>query len=107
MSSLRFQSNFLQTYAPPSKWLGAGSFGIVVQAKHKNKNNLEHAIKRISLEADPTESQLKEVTVAMTLKHKNIVRYISHWQEKPPEGKQWWCRHDVRLFVADFTVYPH
>jgi serine/threonine protein kinase len=86
MSSLRFQSNFLQTYAPPSKWLGVGSFGIVVQAKHK-KNNLEHAIKRISFQTDPTESQLKEVTVAMTLKHKNIVQYISHWQEKPPEGK--------------------
>jgi hypothetical protein len=84
---VHFQSNFQETYAPTSKLLGAGTFGVVFQAKDKDTNE-DHAVKRISqYHHDSTKIDMREVTAAMTLTHKNIVRYISHWQEKPPEGK--------------------
>jgi serine/threonine protein kinase len=97
--SAAFLSPYISRFATdyePVRWLGAGGFGIVFEARDKLVD-IHYAIKRIPLSssADDKAKVLREVRAHARLSHQNIVRYYCTWLEAPPPG--WQALEDIGL----------
>ena len=66
------------------KWLGGGSYGIVLQAKN-NTDKRSYAIKFIKVPTDnkkELEQMEREAQIIARINHRNVVRYITSWKQE-------------------------
>ncbi|XP_055298587.1 eIF-2-alpha kinase GCN2-like [Sitodiplosis mosellana] len=66
------------------KWLGGGSFGMVLQARH-NTDKRSYAIKFIKVphnDKKELEQMEREAEIISRINHRNIVRYITSWKQQ-------------------------
>jgi serine/threonine protein kinase len=91
----QFESRFASDYEPVRR-LGAGGFGIVLEARDKLVG-INYAVKRIPLSssAEDKAKVLREVRNHARLSHQHIVRYHVTWLEAPPPG--WQAAEDLVL----------